>query len=272
MRAGLAVVMAVCATPAVAAPKVKQIKAQFLCGTYVDGAIKEVISGGKRAKVTDPIACAIRIDDPNEPSHMGTINTTRYGKTKTKTEGKTDDFGSQSDAGKKDFEIVLQPGTDFAPCEDFDINAKVWDDLGTYFTKTIKVQQTCPKPKPIAATLTCMYEAQDGTLLKWPGSGDKLKPRLSSGKELTCAVYVKAPPADVTALSTVASIKGKAGTSKRVGLEDVPPSGSKADVSWSPDDGAFDECETFTVETSLLDQDGTTRWSGTRKIVQSCPD
>lgn len=153
-----------------AAPKKpKKIDAAFLCGTFVDGAIKKPITGGKVEKLTVPIACAIHVNDPNEPSHMGNVHTVRKpAKAKPiKNQGKTDDFGGQSDADKKDFAVILAPGTAdengeiaFQPCEDFDIEASISDDLGTYFTKTIRVQQSCPKPKPVTATLSCVYTAQ----------------------------------------------------------------------------------------------------------------
>lgn len=255
------------------AGKVKPIKAQFLCGTFVDGKIKEPILAGKHGKLTDPIACAIHVDDAKEPSHMGTVHTVRHvGAKKVETDGKTDDFGSQSDDAKRDFNIVLQPGIDFQPCEDFDIAARIADDLGTYFTKTIAVKQVCPKPKPIAAKLSCMYEAQDGTALKWPGNGDRLKARLSSGKDLECMIYAKVVP-DGTTLTGVAQIKGKPGSVKKVPADIVPPDGgSKVDVSWSPGEETFDECEVFALQASLVDQDGATRWTGTQKIVQDCPD
>ena len=54
------------------------IKAEFLCGTYVDGKIKDVVTSGKRPKLSDPIACAIHVPDTNEPSHMGNIHTVRH--------------------------------------------------------------------------------------------------------------------------------------------------------------------------------------------------
>ena len=159
------------ACPRAQAGKAHPIKAEFLCGTYVGGKIADVITGGKHAKITDPIACAMHVPDGNEPSHMGNVHTVRYpsGGKKVVTSGKTDDFGSQSDDNKKDFEVVMQPTAAdgngdiaFQPCEDFDIVATISDDLGTYFTKTIKVQQTCPKPRPIAATVKCTQADPDG--------------------------------------------------------------------------------------------------------------
>ena len=147
------------------------IKAEFLCGTYVDGKIKDVVTSGKRPKLSDPIACAIHVPDTNEPSHMGNIHTVRHpsGGKAIATSGKTSDFGSQSDDDKKDFEIVMQPAIAdqngdvlFQPCEDFDIVATISDDLGVYFTRTLKIEQTCPKPKPIAVSVKCTQADPDG--------------------------------------------------------------------------------------------------------------
>lgn len=265
------VLVAAAATQVSAGPK--PVKAQFLCGTFVDGKIKQPLASGKHGKITDPIACAIHVDDPKEPSHMGNVHTVRYpaGGKKVVTTGKTDDFGSESADDKKDFEYVMQPGADtFQPCESFDIVASISDDLGTYFTRTIKITQTCPKPKPIAAAITCYYEAQDGTPIHWPGNGDKLEPRLSApDHELSCKIVAKKVP-DGVSLSGSLAIKGK-GHSEPAHAE--PPDGATVvDGTFKGADGDFDECETFTISGSLVDGDGATRWTGTRKIVQSCPD
>ncbi len=262
--------LAVMAAPALADKKPKPIKAQFLCGTFVGGAIKEPITGGKRAKLTDPIACALHVDNPKEPSHMATIRTIRYpANKKAPTSGKTEDIDSS-----KDLELVMKPGvTDgngevlFNSCEDFDIVAKVSDDLGVYFEKTIKVQQTCPKPKPIVAAISCVYQAQDGTLFKWPGNGVKVKPRLSSDHDLACQIGGKVSLGGETLTGSIA-VKGKPKTAK---TRPLPDNSWAAELSFSSA-GDFDECETITLAGSLADSSGANRWTGSLKIAQSCPD
>ena len=270
----------------VAIAKPKPIKAQFLCGTYVDGKVTAAITGGKRAKITDPVACAIHVDNPDEPSHMGNIHTVRHvvdpstnKSSKVVSSGKTDDFGGQSDPDKRDFNVILTPGVadengdiPFKPCEDFDLVATVSDDLGVYFTKTIKVSQTCPKPKPLSAKLTCMYEAQDGTLLRWPGNGDKLKPRLSSGKSFECTIIAKNAPPDTTLIGVVA-IHGKSAKQSGKAAETGEGNGTlKVDLGFEPGDDTFTECESFTIDAKLTNTDGAVRWTAKQKVVQDCPD
>lgn len=262
-----------------AAPK--KLKAAFLCGTFVDGKIKQPLTGGKVAKLTDPIACAIHVPDPAEPSHMGHVHTVRRpagGKPIVAT-GKTEDFGSQSEA--KDFEVVLAPNAPDAsgdvawkPCEDFDIVASISDDLGTYFSKTIKVQQKCPKPAPVAAALTCSYEAQDGTLFRWPGTGDKVKPRLSAPEHtLSCSITVKAKATPRDGLPLVGHFAIGKGADHPGEASEGPPDGDlRADAGFSGEAGDFQECETFTIQASLVDATGATRWTGKRTITQTCGD
>jgi len=266
--------LAVMAVPALAdKKKPKPIKAQFLCGTYVGGAIKEPISGGKRAKLTDPIACALHVDDPNEPSHMATIRTVRYPAKAKKVlaSGKTEDIDNT-----KDLELVMTPGVAdaggevlFKPCEDFDIVAKVSDDLGVYFEKTIRVQQTCPKPKAIVAAITCSHEAQDGTLFRWPGNGVKIKPRLSPDHDLACQIGGKANLGNETLTASLA-VKGK--PAKTAQPQSLQGNSWAAALTLSAGYGDFDECETLTLVGSLADASGATRWTGSLKIVQDCPD
>jgi hypothetical protein len=263
--------LAAAARPADAAPK--KLKAEFLCGTYVDGKIRQVLTGGKVGKLVDPIACAIHVADPKEPSHMGNVHTVRYGKTKLVGQGKTDDFGADSEPAKRDFEIVMKPSAPddngqvaFQPCEDFDIVATISDDLGVYFTKTIKVQQSCPKPKPIAAKLSCSYEAGDGTLFRWPGSGARQRPRMEL-RSFDCVLDAASVP-DGVALTSSIGIKGK--PAKRAPFEQMAR-GYASTASFHPGDD-FDSCSAFVVEASLIDGDGATRFSGKLSIDQDCPD
>lgn len=258
---------------AIAGPnRAKKIKAQFLCGTYVDGKIKQPITGGRVAKITDPIACAIHVADPDEPSHMGNVHTVRHVQPKqVVTSGKTDDFGSQSDEGKKDFNVFLKPSVAdengevaFKPCEDFDIVGTVADDLGVYFTKTIKVQQSCPKPKPIKAKLGCYYQTEDGTTFVWPGNGAKAKPRLEG--VVTCVIEM--PDLDnVSGWTGKLAVKGQHVHDVEVHSMEY---GSGADQQFSSEEHGV--CSNFTVVGSIADPDGNERFAGKLDIKQDCPD
>ena len=158
-------------TSAVAAPR--KIKAEMLCGSYRDGAIKAPITG-KTVKLTDPVACAIHMADPKEDAHMGTVKTIRHtvdaatGKRKDVPGSSfTTDFGPGTE--RADFQLVMPPSKAmedgqiaFQPCEDFDIVGSISDDLGVYYTKTIKVVQACPSPPKLKGTLACTYGLASG--------------------------------------------------------------------------------------------------------------
>jgi hypothetical protein len=175
----------------------KKVKAEVLCGVYVDGAIKDIVPSGKKPKLSDPVACALHLTVDNSDTYMGNIHTVRYTtddkgkKKKVETSGATTnvEFG-------KDVELVMKPAAAdengevlFQPCEDFDIVARVFDDRGLYFSKTIHVAQSCPKPKPMKATATCFATKEEGDRIDIP---DKKAPSLE-GFTVQCAVSSKDP-------------------------------------------------------------------------------
>jgi hypothetical protein len=183
VRSLLSLLAPVAGLLAVAAPAhagVKKIKAELLCGTIDESnAVKAPVMGtGKTGKLTDRVACAMHMSDPNEPAHMGNLKTIRHtvdgatGKRKDVAgTSVTTDFGPGSE--QKDFEVFLLSGQAmddgqiaFMPCEDFDIVGTISDDLGVYYTKTIKVVQGCPKPKPLKADVACRYVTKDDKRLK----------------------------------------------------------------------------------------------------------
>ncbi len=239
----------------------KKLKAQFLCGIYVDGQIVTPIKG-KVGKVTDTIACAFHLDDPAEPGHSVTVRTLRKNVELSNVTGVVNDDASDS----KDFEVYLKPNEAFKPCEDFDITAGIYDP-GGQFTKTIKVQQGCPKPAKLKAELSCTTEYGDGTAVKFPKT-KKLQGRLE--KTIDCMVYAKKVPDDVKLTGSV-WVDGK---SPHAGdMEDTAPAGQKLDAQLEPDTD-FDSCSgKFIVHASLSDADGAERWTGKLTIpAQFCPD
>ena len=256
MRHAVVVVLAL--APAIASADPKKLKAEFLCGIYVDGKITKPIAGGKVGKITDPIACALHLTDPDEPGHAVHVRTVRG------NDEMSNETGSVNDDNKtKDFEIQLKPGVAFKPCQDFDIVAGIYDPGGRY-TKTIKVVQGCPKPKPIKADLSCMTEAGDGTPLEFPKL-KKLKGRLE--KTMSCVIYTKSD----AKLAGRVWVKGKAPHS--ADLYDTPPEGQKGELSLEPGTD-FDVCSVkFQILGSLVDADGAERWTGNITIpAQFCPD
>jgi hypothetical protein len=167
LTAGL-VALVVGAAPAAAKPK--PIKAELLCGTFADNEVKQPLTGaGKTGKISDMVVCAMHMSNPKEPAHMGMIKTIRHpvdpatGKRQT-VDGTsfTTDFGPGSDNSDVELRMLNgEPMDDhsiaFKPCEDFDIVGTISDDLGVYYTKTIKVVQGCPKPPKFKATVACEF-------------------------------------------------------------------------------------------------------------------
>jgi hypothetical protein len=252
-------VVALSARGASAGPK--QLKGEFLCGTYVDGKVKKAITSGKVGKLTDPIACAFHLADAAEPSHAVHVRTAHAGKEIVTFTGIVNEDGD-----KKDFEIVLKPNDAFKPCEDFEISVGIFDP-GGQFSKTIKVQQRCPKPSPINAELTCVTAYGDGTPIRLPPT-KKLKGRIE--KPIDCIVYARKVPADVK-LTGAIWVKDK--TRHTDALTDTAPAGQKMDASLQPDSD-FEVCSgKFVVLASLVDADGAQRWTGKLDVpAQFCPD
>jgi hypothetical protein len=169
----------------------KKVKAEVLCGTIVDGNVTDVVPSPKHPKLTQPVGCALRVEDVGDDTYMANIHTVRYvvdaatgKKSKVETSGSTNDVGSG-----KDLEFIMTPSTadangeiDFAPCEDFDVVASVSDDRGVYFKKTLHVAQTCPKPKPMKIDSRCTAYQGDSEKFDLP---DKQK-RSLDGLSITC--------------------------------------------------------------------------------------
>jgi hypothetical protein len=251
-------------TGARAEPQPKKLKAEFLCGIYADGKIKKPITGAKVGKITDAIACALHLADPDEPGHAVHVRTLRGGKEVSNVTGTVHDDGSS-----KDLEIYLKPSVKnesgeiaWKPCEDFEIEAAIMDP-GGQFKKTIKVVQGCPKPKPVKGKLACFYQTSDGTQYTWPGNGAKKKPRLEG--DLMCGVTSKSD--ELADMKGSFEIKGK-GTPK---LGDGHPmeDGSGVDVTFEASN--YGPCASFTVIAKVIDKDGAERFSNTLAIAQNCP-
>ena len=176
----------------------KRVKASVLCGTLTDGKVTGVVPRPKHPKLTEPVGCALHLEDVGDDTYMANIHTVRYvvdpatgKKSKVTTSGSTDDVGAT-----KDLELVMTPGQadgngeiDFAPCEDFDVVASVSDDRGVYFKKTIHVTQTCPKPKPMKLEARCSAYQGDDEKFDLP---DKQK-RSLDGMTITCLLTAHDP-------------------------------------------------------------------------------
>lgn len=184
------VAAALVAAAATSAHAGKKVKAELLCGVFVDGQVTDMVPSKSKPRLDKPVGCALHLSDVGDDTYMANIHTVRSTvdaasgkKSKVTTSGHTEDVG-----GSKDLELVMTPGAndengevDFQPCEDFDVVASVFDDRGKYFSKTIHVAQACPKPKPLKAKVGC-YATKDGDRIDLP---DKEKKSLD-GYKVTC--------------------------------------------------------------------------------------
>ena len=190
---------------------VKKIKAELLCGAVDDkNNVKAAVrNGAKTGKLDTRVACALHMVDPKEPAHMGTLKTIRHtidGGKRADVAGTshTTDFGPGSETA--DLNVFLlsgQPMDDgqlaFKPCEDFDIVGTISDDLGVYFTKTIKVVQGCPKPAPFKANLSCYYMLPNDKSVKLPLKGGE---RPNGVTSVSCELQTKDNRVSAEALVT----------------------------------------------------------------------
>jgi hypothetical protein len=244
----------------------KKLKAEFLCGVFANGKVTKPITGKKLGKITDPIACALHLANPDEPGHSVHVRTVRGGKEMSNVTGVVNEDGST-----KDFEIHLKPGVKnengeiaWKPCEDFDIEVGIFDPGGQY-KKTIKVVQGCPKPKPVKGKLVCYYQTDDGTQFTFPGNGTKKKPRME--KDLQCSIGLPDLDNPGDGWKGSLAIKGKSAH-----VVEVHPMEAGAGADFAFPSAEFGACANFTVIGSITDPDGNERFSGKLAIQQNCPD
>jgi len=158
----------------------------------------------------------------------------------------------------------------FKKCEPFTINAALTDpsqaaDAMVVWSATFKVNAACKKPKKLAASLECSYTAQDGSVIRWPGNGAKVKPRLEG--TLGCTVEVRKPEPGVT-YEVSLGIGGK-GTPTRGALSRDEAGAGFFLATFEAD--VYESCSRFTVE-GTVNGGGVALWAGKLSIEQDCPD
>ena len=122
-----------------------------------------------------------------------------------------------------------------------------------------------PAPKKINAKLECKYETDDGTQFKYPGNGQKTRPRLEG--TLYCWISIPKIPEGVTLKGTLKA-KGKQQEAEAIPRPDDTFS---IDATFTADNGDFEVCTPFTV-TGEVKNAGRSVWKGKLAIDQSCPD
>ena len=175
--------------------------------------------------------------------------------------------GSVSAEGDKTFFQLdaLQRAADFKGCVDFVVHAEITGDKP--WSGTLPIKTKCPALKKLDEKLSCSYTAQDGTIVKWPGNGGKLRPRLTEASGLVCSLDGKDKNAD--GVETVWMLAGKAASAKPSQIRCMAADCSDS-VAFMPPD--YDECENLSVEVVAGDADGRQSLHLTQKIVQFCPD
>ncbi len=133
-------------------PLKNQIKAQVLCGVVKDGKVATVVPTKDKRKLSDPIRCAVHLD---QDSKSGESWTAKVFVEDGSPESHPSHDGELSRTGTdaKDFELTLEPATDtnrkdFTPCAAFTIRAMIDNSAGPVWMKDIKVEQDCPPPPP----------------------------------------------------------------------------------------------------------------------------
>lgn len=179
---GLFVVMAL----PVAAQAGNKLKAHLKCTEWlVDKKdAGDDIKSGKRAKLTTPIRCEMDTDEDtgNMPFDVDVHTVRTVDKKKVESKPLTGSTG-------EGFSGMLQLGTDYTACDPFDIVGTLSLDKKVMFTATLKVQTSCPKPKPIAATVKCSQDDNSEKLTLKPGS--KRVERLAAA--MSCELTSKDP-------------------------------------------------------------------------------
>ncbi|MBL0220673.1 MAG: hypothetical protein IPQ07_43250 [Myxococcales bacterium] len=233
------------------------------------------IKSGKAAKLTEELWCTIRVDSLGKykaaelKGHL-LPHITQSSTLSTQPEARFGPLADTQDGVEFRLDKPFAVNVDYKTCEPFTIGASLDDESlsaedMTVWSETFKVAATCPKPKKIAGTLRCHYSAQDGTLLKWPGNGAKLKPRM----ETTFYCSIVAPKSETGVKYEVSlGIAGK-GTPKKGDFEHDEAGAPFFDAQFEED--VYQACSNFTV-TGEVRAAGTSLWSGKLPIKQDCPD
>ena len=269
-----------------------KVKAQFLCGVMAGGKITDPLPDSKKPKITDPVACSLHVDDAGgEDGTLTVIKTVRTvidpasGK-KSKVDGAniTGSVEKGPDGAYKDTDALLKPNVAdangqiaFRSCEDFDVSAVIGDAGGTFFTKTVHIAQTCPKPKAMKATVSCIAHRDDGSTYQLPS---KDKRRLTNLSSITCLVVAKddrlaapgtkfagtmhSPPSDPSSKTARVS-------DERIALAPVAEGETySAEVAFQT--GDWDECAMVTAVVAVTSADGTALFAKTIAFSQRCDD
>lgn len=259
-------VLAGLASPALAGGKVK---------AHVECMSGMPIKSGKAAKLTDELWCTIRVDSLGKykPAELKGNLMPHITEKSTLTKMPLARFGPLADTQdgvefRLDTAFVVN--VDYKTCEPFTISATLSDETldaenMTVWSQTFKVAANCPKPKKVTGLLRCHYTAQDGTIMKWPGNGAKLKPRMES----TFSCSIVAPKSEAGVVYEVSlGIAGK-GTPKKGGFEHDEAGAPFFDAQFEED--VYQACSNFTVVGEVRAA-GTSLWSGKLPIKQDCPD
>ncbi|MCE9572666.1 MAG: hypothetical protein K8W52_05875 [Deltaproteobacteria bacterium] len=263
-------------------------KFEFLCGTFVDGEVKDVVPSPKKPKITDPIGCALRVTNaPPGWENQWSVELTflrHIGGAKTPTDAGAKSGTFERDAsGVLDAEWEVKPneptmneGPYFAACEDFDINVHVFTAEGdSAYAKTLKVVQKCPKPRPVAAKITCTATAQDGAQVPITS---KRRGRYGAEAAVACLVAPRAKRAKVGDLTVVGRIErlddnGQPTSTPPRESEVIPiDEGTWVNFQVNFQEGDWGECSDATIVIEGRNDSGQLVINQKLPFKQDCPD
>ncbi len=260
-------------------------RAKLTCGMLAtdDAAKVTVLPARARPRLDRPIACALVVSGfTGDGSYMGTLTSIRTvrlvvdpvtGK-KTRTIGNA--VSGEVAANTAELTATFAPGevegvTAFQPCEDFDVEAVVGDASATYFRQVVHIQQKCPKPKKLAATVACYASAKGGgstplakvadALLDAEGIACVVNSRdqrlIDSGTKVTGQFRWHDPGDDQDKQGAVRS--GSPGADEGVTFQQL---------DFTPDD--YDRCNPSTVTITVVDGAGAVIFAKAIKVRPAC--
>jgi hypothetical protein len=154
--------------------------------------------------------------------------------------------------------------SDYKLCEPFVVEGTLSVDTKPVWSQRFAVAASCAKPKRVTGAIACHYTAQDGTQLKWPGNGVKLKPRLE--QTFYCSITATKLESDVTYEATLGIAGAKPTTASFT--EDAKHTHV---IEAQFEEETYHACGDFSVAGEIR-AGGASLWTGKLAVKQFCPD
>jgi hypothetical protein len=247
-----------------------------------DTVVTKLPARGK-PRLTGPILCTLEVTGfTGDGSYMGTLTSIRTMRTivDPATGKKHKEIGAavsgEVDGNTAHLVATFVPAevnaaTAFLPCEDFDVEAAVGDASAMYFTQVIHIQQKCPKPKKLAATVACYVSQHGGTSTPLA----KVQDELLAAEGIGCVVNSKDDrliQGDTKVTGQFrwhdpASDNDKDGA-VRTGSPGADEGVKFQQIDFTPDD--YDHCNASTVTILVVDGAGGVIFAKAIKVQPEC--